>query len=82
MQAEPEPNDPTHCLQQVYAQGISQEVGQVTAAARQSVYGQAAADAVKTCPEQLKPLQQKHLSFVCYERPIKHRVNIRLLLCT
>ncbi len=50
MQAEPEPSDPTHCLQQFYAQGISQEVGQVTAAARQSVYGQAAADAAKNCP--------------------------------
>jgi hypothetical protein len=50
MQAKPEPNDPTHCQQQVYAQTISQEVGQVTAAARQSVYGQAAADAAKNCP--------------------------------
>ncbi len=50
MQAEPEPNDTTHCQQQVFAEKISQEVGQVTAAARQSVYGQAAADAAKNCP--------------------------------
>lgn len=50
VQAEPEPTDPTHCQQQVFAEKISQEVGQVTAAARQSVYGQAAADAAKNCP--------------------------------
>lgn len=51
IQAEPEPNsaDPTHCYQQLIAQQISTTVGQVTAAARQSVYGQAAADATNHC---------------------------------